>query len=231
MEPTTQSVAALVARNEELQAELAHYKQLALYDSLTGLLNKRGFDEELRRTVSVIFRTMENTQRRLGRHMPLIGTDCTIVGIDLDYFKRINDEHPDHHLAGDRVLKEFAKLLSQVFARESDIVARTGGDEFIAVLPHTKPEDAEDLCHGLRIKMSDQSDVFCYKTIKITTSVGTTTLQVSSTANSVDAIVAKAMKRMELALYRAKRNGRDQIQSKVVAIRLIPPQEVVSKAK
>jgi predicted signal transduction protein with EAL and GGDEF domain len=67
MEPTTQSVAALVARNEELQAELAHYKQLALYDSLTGLLNKRGFDEELRRTVSVIFRTMENTQRRLGR--------------------------------------------------------------------------------------------------------------------------------------------------------------------
>lgn len=115
---------ALQATNQELQVALQRVEQLAKTDALTSLFNRRHFDE-------IFAREME-TANRLTRELSL-------VIFDLDHFKRINDELG--HMAGDTVLKRFADTLMQC-ARASDVIARVGGEEFIALLPATGTEGA-----------------------------------------------------------------------------------------
>lgn len=99
---------------QQIQAEV--FRRLAMFDPLTGLYNRRFAEQRLRSEIA-------RSERR--------GLSLIVVLVDLNDFKQINDEHG--HLAGDHVLKEFAKYLSRS-TRGSDLAARWGGDEFILLL-------------------------------------------------------------------------------------------------
>jgi diguanylate cyclase (GGDEF)-like protein len=121
-------LAAEVERLErELEAARAQMAQLAVraeIDPLTDVLNRRGFERELKRSLAYV-----------KRH----GTSAALVFIDLDEFKRVNDRHG--HAAGDAVLKAVAMLLNR-HVRASDLVARLGGDEFALLLWNCDEADA-----------------------------------------------------------------------------------------
>jgi len=114
-------VRTLVRRNEQLLAQLAGE---ARTDALTGLLNRRGFEERA---------ALELAHARREAH------SIAVVMFDIDYFKRINDEHG--HEVGDRVLARIGELLT-AHARDVDVVARVGGEEFVALLPGCASSDA-----------------------------------------------------------------------------------------
>ena len=112
--------------------EDAHTKRLANTDSLTGLYNRRSFQERLEQEVD----------RAIRYHRPL-----SLIMIDIDYFKMYNDTYG--HLQGDSVLVEVARILKQL-SRAPDIVARYGGEEFALILPETDKANAEALGRRLR---------------------------------------------------------------------------------
>jgi diguanylate cyclase (GGDEF)-like protein/PAS domain S-box-containing protein len=161
-------------------------KDLAEHDPLTGLLNRRRFDEEL-----------ADTMLRLRRH----GGNAALLLIDLDRFKLVNDTFG--HKIGDEVLVEVAGTL-RARLRETDIVARLGGDEFAAVLYEADAEAAqavaEDLIAALRAKRVGQA-----AEVGVTASVGVVLLD-RETLGDDDALIAA-----DRALYAAKNDGRDRI--------------------
>src|SRR5918992_2321435 len=117
-----------VTERRRLERRLRH---LADHDDLTGLINRRRFQEELQRHLAE------------GRRYGLMGA---LLVLDLDGFKEVNDTHG--HSAGDRVLCAVADALRSRL-RESDIVARLGGDEFAVLLPRETPAEAERVCEAL----------------------------------------------------------------------------------
>jgi diguanylate cyclase (GGDEF)-like protein len=133
-----------ITTQQKVRAET--FYELAILDPLTGLYNRRFSDERLR---AEILRAERN-------HLPLI-----VILLDLDDFKQINDRFG--HPAGDLVLKEFARRLSKTI-RGSDFAVRTGGDEFLLVLPECPPENVqlvlsrltpfEIACDGKKIPVS-----------------------------------------------------------------------------
>ncbi|HEY4130445.1 MAG TPA: diguanylate cyclase [Gemmatimonadaceae bacterium] len=162
---------------------------MVLTDPLTSCLNRRGLDQALAREIARSSRA---------------GSELSLLAIDLDHFKQINDSYG--HLGGDYVLREFGALLAQT-ARAGDIVARTGGEEFTILLPDTEPSGAYRagvrLCDTVRMHPFVLND----KRVHITISVG-----VMSTAGRVlDAEASKLKERADEALYAAKRGGRDRV--------------------
>jgi diguanylate cyclase len=117
----TEALCSYKQRLEEANAEL---ENLAITDPLTGLFNRRKFEEVL-----------ENEVARARRYGPL-----SLLVIDLNLFKQVNDQYG--HQAGDEVLKGMARLLKSC-CRETDACARLGGDEFAVILPHTDGAAAE----------------------------------------------------------------------------------------
>jgi diguanylate cyclase (GGDEF)-like protein len=111
-----------LARAREQVAELAARAQI---DPLTDILNRRGLDRELRRSLA---------------HVKRYGVSAALIYVDLDDFKRINDRHG--HAAGDAVLKAVAMVLGR-HIRESDVAARLGGDEFVLLLWNCNEADAQ----------------------------------------------------------------------------------------
>jgi diguanylate cyclase (GGDEF)-like protein len=129
-------VLTLVRHNDEMLVSLQNE---ARTDALTGLLNRRGFDERA---------TLELARAR--REDACIA----LVVFDLDYFKRVNDEWG--HEVGDRVLIRTAEVLLAT-AREIDVVARFGGEEFVVLLPGTDSEQARDFAERVRAALSIES--------------------------------------------------------------------------
>src|SRR3954470_19125636 len=111
-----------------VQVQLA---EMVLNDALTGCFNRRGFDQSLAREIARASRA---------------GSDLSLIAIDLDHFKKVNDTFG--HMGGDAVLREFGNLLSQA-ARAGDMVARTGGEEFSILLPDTPEDGALNLAKRL----------------------------------------------------------------------------------
>ncbi|WP_336067410.1 GGDEF domain-containing protein [Nitratireductor rhodophyticola] len=159
-------------------------------DVLTGVLNRRGFEEQANRHV------------KSRRRAPL-----SLIVCDLDHFKQINDTH-GHHV-GDAALKAFGDML-QNCARSSDIVGRIGGEEFALLLPHTDIEGARDLAERLRSGLSSSTLAINQKSVRLSASFGIV-------HKNADDDLATLLRRADDHLYRAKQAGRDRVLSDPVA--------------
>ena len=176
-----QKIAEYSALLEHQNTELA---ALATTDGLTGLLNQRVFAERL---AEEFLRA-----RRYGEPLSLIV-------LDVDRFKSYNDSFG--HLAGNGVLRELAEVL-RGHARETDLVARFGGEEFALILPHTEAAEAVTLAERLRAALEEAAWSAPYQ---ITASLGVCAL--TPEMADADALVACA----DAAMYRAKAGGRNRV--------------------
>lgn len=165
----------------------AKLKQIAIQDELTGLLNRRGFQEHGSKAFSAA--------RRSNQALSIIMTD-------IDRFKYINDKFG--HAAGDTALAHFAHLMSET-RRQEDIVARVGGEEFALLLPGTELRDAmaiaDQLCEKVGSTPLDMTSVG----LPMTSSFGVAGISEHDT--SLDDVMLRA----DRALYRSKRAGRNQV--------------------
>ncbi len=161
-------------------------------DALTGAFNRRYLDRRLSEEVSA--------SRRYGR--PL-----SILLIDIDHFKNVNDTHG--HQAGDRVLVALGKILTETL-RESDTLARYGGEEFLIITPHTPVSGATKVAERLRMRVESHEfsligEASPMRAIRATVSIG-----VASLGDGVDN-VEKLIKAADKNLYRAKEAGRNRV--------------------
>ena len=180
---------ALAVANAFLHADVA---ELALRDPLTGLYNRRHFDEALDRMLA------RHQRDRLSSPRPL-----SAIVFDLDHFGQFNKAHG--HQVGDQVLKAFADVLSSRF-RASDLVARLGGEEFIVVLDGSDRERAVQIADELRallaarvVRSEDGQE------LSVTVSAGCTEL------DPADATRETLLRTADVALFMAKRAGRDRV--------------------
>jgi diguanylate cyclase (GGDEF)-like protein len=168
-------------------------RHLSLHDALTGLVNRRGL--ELRLLAE---------RQRLQRH----GTPFALLSLDIDHFKRVNDEHG--HAVGDAVLVGVAQLLKRE-ARALDVVARMGGEEFCLLLPATDQAGATQLAQRLLQAHRSQTHAVAGQQLTVTVSIG---LALAESRRETD---AELWRRVDAALYRAKGAGRDRIEMAVAA--------------
>jgi diguanylate cyclase (GGDEF)-like protein len=180
-----------------LSNALAHskLKEMAMKDSLTGLFNRRIFDELL------------GVEIRRKELEPI-----SLLLIDLDDFKKVNDTFG--HPAGDEVLSTVGRLLREG-CRGSDLVARYGGEEFAIMLPATKTSIAFDIAQRLRTRLANTIFVFSGRQVRLTASIGI------ATASGAKADKVKLVSRADQALYRAKKAGKNMAYihcSKTVAL-------------
>jgi diguanylate cyclase (GGDEF)-like protein len=172
---------------ESLQRGL-EYEDLferASHDTLTGLANRRVFDERIK--------GMMKSSRRYNR--PL-----TMLSMDLDHFKDINDTHG--HLAGDQVLKSVAKVMDDA-VRSTDLLVRMGGDEFLLVLDDTDRKSARILAERLCQAVSCL-EVWAGEGVKLGVSIGIAQLKASES-------LAEWLERADDVLYHAKAAGRSRV--------------------
>ncbi|MDH3639889.1 MAG: GGDEF domain-containing protein [Gammaproteobacteria bacterium] len=162
--------------------------RLAIKDGLTGVHNKRYLLDFLEREIAGALRHQQ----------PL-----TLVMMDVDRFKRINDQRG--HLAGDAVLKEIAHRIQPRMRRE-ELFARYGGEEFAAVLTMTPLEGGVRFAEQLRRLVSEEQFIFENARFPVTMSFGVATMQDEPDINSETLI-----KRADIQLYKAKHNGRNQV--------------------
>jgi diguanylate cyclase (GGDEF)-like protein len=178
-------LAALIVvwtRNERFQ----ELRREARQDPLTGLKNRRTFDDDLRREVA-----------RSNRHR----TPGALLMIDLDHFKHVNDNFG--HPAGDRLIKEVAAILRER-VRESDVLARLGGDEFAVILPNTSVGEARLVAEAIVATVRERSLVKDEQ--GVTASVGIAVFG-DDPRHSPESIVSEA----DTAMYAAKDSGRDSV--------------------
>jgi diguanylate cyclase (GGDEF)-like protein len=179
------------ARTAELRAANARLEDLARSDPLTGLANRRQFDE-----------VKEIEFRRALR----LGQPLTVLMCDVDFFKRYNDTYG--HAMGDQCLKMVAESLCYVFARAGELVARIGGEEFAVLLPGTDALNARRSAEQLRQELATRDVAHASSSVAphVTVSVGVAQLDPES-MDSFDQLLHRA----DQALYRAKSQGRNQI--------------------
>jgi diguanylate cyclase (GGDEF)-like protein len=130
------------------------------------------------------------------------GASCTVLFVDLDHFKRINDERG--HAAGDEVLKAVATTLSEAL-RRSDVLGRIGGEEFSIFLPDTEPQQGAEVAEKLRQAIEQLSLSFDGRALRVTASVGVAGAQAGR--SSMSAIQQQA----DQAMYLAKAGGRNRV--------------------
>ncbi|HET9417066.1 MAG TPA: diguanylate cyclase [Candidatus Limnocylindria bacterium] len=181
--------AALAVANAFLHAEV---EELAVRDALTGLYNRRHFDEALDRLLAL------NRRELLGAPRPL-----SVIMFDLDRFGMFNKEHG--HQVGDSVLRTFADVLRQRF-RASDLVARLGGEEFIAVLDGADREAAVAAADEVRALLALRPiAVEDGDRVRVTVSAGCAEL------DPADPSRESLLRTADVALFMAKRAGRDRV--------------------
>jgi two-component system cell cycle response regulator len=178
--------------NDQLRASVTHTIEMAVTDALTGLHNRRYLDNHLE--------TLFN--RAVMRERPL-----SVMITDLDRFKTVNDTYG--HDGGDDVLREFAKRLRRN-VRGIDLACRYGGEEFLVVLPDTEGQDAERVAERIRAEIERTPFIVGREgtSVSITISVGVSC--VKHAPDSVEALI----KRADVALYEAKRGGRNRVVAK-----------------
>jgi diguanylate cyclase (GGDEF)-like protein len=176
----------LERRNEELRALSDRLQALSATDALTGIANRRTFDERLAVEVA-----------RANRY----GTPLALVMVDLDHFKELNDRFG--HLAGDEVLRRVAAVLDRE-KRVGDVVARFGGEEFAAILPHTEARAAIAWAERVRAMLASTQVRSDAGSFSVTASFG---VAGAGPREEGEHLIEEA----DRALYTAKRLGRDRV--------------------
>ncbi len=173
----------------KLQEKSETLNKLSRVDVLTGLNNRRCFDDAL-----------EAQWKLASREAKLL----TMVICDIDHFKNVNDTYG--HLAGDEYLKHVANLLKSTFKRETDFIARYGGEEFVVLLPDTNSMIAFEMAEEVRKRV--ETDVVTYNQYQINTTIsfGIASM-VPYYKESSSILVSQA----DAALYQAKNEGRNRI--------------------
>lgn len=172
---------------DRLRAQAETFERQALEDALTGLHNRRSFDAALAREFA----------RAQRQQLPL----CLMI-LDVDRFKAVNDLYS--HLVGDAVLREVGGLLSRL-CRATDIAARIGGEEFALILVDTSPDEVHLVYARLRDALARRSDWGGVAGLRITISAGATRI------DPLDSGPGDLVRRADMALYRAKSEGRDRL--------------------
>jgi diguanylate cyclase (GGDEF)-like protein len=178
LQPTMQLASQISHSYDQIRQQMTHLMTFTEVrtDPLTGVSNRRAMDE-----------TLESMFSMYDRY----GTEFSVVIVDIDHFKRINDELG--HLSGDRMLQQVARLLDDN-ARETDVVARYGGEEFVLLLPKTPREGACIFADRLRASIDRET--------KMTISAGVATALDGDSPQSI-------LSRADNALYGAKAAGRN----------------------
>ncbi len=178
-----------VQSQTELEKARDRLEALAMLDGLTGVANRRCFDQRL-----------ETEWRRAQRtHLPL-----SLLLIDIDRFKKLNDTYG--HLVGDECLIEVARTLSAMVNRPADLLARYGGEEFVALLPETDENGARNVAVRMQRALKEKEPHPALQHA-VTVSMGGTTWE--STPDSTSEQMVEVADR---ALYQAKENGRNRIE-------------------
>ena len=176
---------------QELEEANKELEEKNTRDELTGLYNRRHYDQKI-----------VAEYRRSRRNL----TPLSLVIVDIDYFKNVNDTLG--HLAGDQCIAFIAEHIKQLLGRSSDIGCRYGGEEFCLILPETDTIGAVALAETLRRNIAAKSLLFQGQEIQLRVSAGVSTYQQQSEATT-EMLFSCADK----ALYLAKDQGRDQVQS------------------
>lgn len=184
-----QAVVRDITERKRAQAEL---ERLSSIDGLTGVANRRCFDE-----------TLEQAWKHAARSDDSLG----LLLLDIDLFKRYNDQHG--HLAGDDALKAVAGAIADAVPRSTDLVARYGGEEFACILPATDQDGARKVAE--RIRAAVRGLAIPHETVdagRVTVSIGATALHPASPEVSDPSVLLHTA---DQALYRAKKQGRDRV--------------------
>ncbi len=185
VEERTQKLRLTMGKLREYNSTL---EQLALLDGLTGLYNRRFFDERYRSEL-----------KRVNRR----GGYLALFLLDVDSFKELNDTYG--HPFGDEVLVRLAEILGQMVRRESDSVSRYGGDEFVALLPDTSLEQAGLLAERIRKKVEQTVVKTDKDQVSFTITVGVTAVQGFQEREDF------LLERGDKALYQAKEKGKNRV--------------------
>ncbi|URZ07038.1 histidine kinase N-terminal 7TM domain-containing diguanylate cyclase [Clostridium felsineum] len=179
----------LISNVTKEKEEVLELEKMARFDQLTGLLSRAYFTKYSNVEFDKLHR-----KNQTG----------VLVMIDIDYFKRINDTYG--HQAGDHILKEMA-FIAKNMLRNKDLIGRYGGEEFIAFLPQLSLKQAKLAIECIRLAFQNHDFFYEDKLIKVTASFGMVECCKRTMANSYEQMVKKA----DIALYEAKKNGRNRI--------------------
>jgi len=173
---------------EQLRSSVKASIELAVTDSLTGLYNRRYLETHLTSLID---------------HFINRGKTLAVLAVDVDFFKPINDTYG--HDVGDKVLQELAVRIREN-TRTIDLCCRTGGEEFVLVLPSTNMMAAQVIAERLRRSIASRSfTAGPSQGIPVTVSIGVATL------NTAEDSLERLLKRADSALYEAKREGRNRV--------------------
>jgi len=176
-------------RTKELEASKNKLKEMALRDPLTNLYNRRYFEDVSAELISLSIRNDDSL--------------CLLL-IDIDKFKNVNDTYG--HDIGDKVLKHLANTFIELL-RDSDVITRVGGEEFAIVLPKTELQGAQKISEEIRQKIENENiEISEDSFINITISIGLTIFE-----KEIDKDVNSIFKKADIALYEAKRIGRNRV--------------------
>ena len=179
----------LLERSAELMELNEEFKKISITDSLTGIYNRRYFEETLASEIEI-------TKR--------YGYINSILVIDIDKFKKVNDRYG--HVHGDNVIKMVA-LIMGARLRETDVLCRIGGEEFVAICRGADKQSAIELADTLRACIERQVTSTGNEDIKVTVSIGVATV----TKDNVDTDGENIFKYADVALYHSKDNGRNSV--------------------
>ncbi|MBK6486526.1 MAG: GGDEF domain-containing protein [Gemmatimonadetes bacterium] len=194
--------AVLADKLKNLGRELEDARRESALDPLTTLANRKAFDEYITRSIEL---------------HSLLGQPASLMMIDVDNFKSINDTYG--HTAGDTALREISNVLAKTFLRRVDFVCRYGGDEFAVILQETKVGNAQLLAERLRRQVQDLRPI---DTLPVEAATTTTedgeetpppqvTLSIGVAELTVGDNATAWIKRADAALYQSKRAGRDTV--------------------
>jgi len=184
-------VRARVGTHMSLKIKTDLLEQISMLDGLTGIPNRRYFDEQFQKEGA----------RALREQLPF-----SLIMMDIDHFKGYNDNYG--HGAGDDCLQKVARTLTSTLSRPMDMIARYGGEEFVALLPGTDSAGAAKVAEDLRNAVESLAVTHEYSSVAnvVTLSLGVATMN----SDADQKMLSELLKRADVALYQAKEGGRNR---------------------